>query len=89
MRSVLIAIYELRAEEIFVIGHHDCGMNNINPTGTLEKMVTQGGIPLQSTSHCRVVAIRSTCGLTYGSSDLLIRSHSAACSLAHTRVRRH
>ena len=48
MRSVLIAIYELRAEEVFVIGHHDCGMSGLNPTSTLEKMVTQGGIPPQS-----------------------------------------
>lgn len=48
MRSVLVAIYELGAEEIFVVGHHDCGMNNINPQSTLDKMVTQGGIPPQS-----------------------------------------
>jgi hypothetical protein len=32
----------------FRAGHHDCGMNNINPTGTLDKMVTQGGIPPES-----------------------------------------
>lgn len=30
MRSVIVALYELGADEVFVIGHHDCGMNNIN-----------------------------------------------------------
>jgi len=29
MRSIIVAIYELDVEEIFVIGHHGCGMNNI------------------------------------------------------------
>jgi len=26
MRSILVAIYELKAEEVCVIGHHGCGM---------------------------------------------------------------
>lgn len=48
MRSVLIAIFELRADEVFVVAHHDCGMNNINPSKTIEKMVTRGGIKPES-----------------------------------------
>jgi len=42
MRSVIVALYELNADEVFVIGHHDCGMSKINPTQTLEKMVKAG-----------------------------------------------
>ncbi|ABO50685.1 carbonic anhydrase [Desulforamulus reducens MI-1] len=42
MRSILVAIYELGAEEVFVIGHYDCGMANINPHRTLENMVQRG-----------------------------------------------
>jgi len=30
MRSIMIAVYELRAEEIYVVGHHDCGMSNLD-----------------------------------------------------------
>src|SRR3977135_3372051 len=26
MRSILVAIYSLGAQEIYVVGHHDCGM---------------------------------------------------------------
>ena len=48
MRSVLIAIFELKADEVFVVGHHDCGMNNINPSDTIEKMVDVGGIAPES-----------------------------------------
>src|SRR4051812_26539692 len=29
MRSILIAIYQLKAEEVLVIGHHDCGMSHL------------------------------------------------------------
>lgn len=42
MRSILVAIYELGAEEVLVIGHHDCGMANINPDATIAKMVNRG-----------------------------------------------
>ncbi len=30
MRSVLVAIYELKADEVFVVGHLDCGMASLN-----------------------------------------------------------
>ena len=26
MRSILVAVYELGADEVCVVGHHDCGM---------------------------------------------------------------
>ena len=29
MRSLIVAVYELHADEIYVIGHHDCGMSAI------------------------------------------------------------
>jgi carbonic anhydrase len=30
MRSILVAVYQLGAREIAVVGHHDCGMTNLN-----------------------------------------------------------
>lgn len=30
MRSVLVALYELKASEVCVIAHHGCGMDNLN-----------------------------------------------------------
>lgn len=42
MRSILVAVYELGAEEIFLVGHHDCGMGKLNPTAIQEKMIAKG-----------------------------------------------
>jgi carbonic anhydrase len=42
MRSLLVAIYELKAEEVFVIGHHGCGMSNINPDDMIEQFMQRG-----------------------------------------------
>jgi carbonic anhydrase len=42
MRSLLVAIYELKAEEVFVIGHHGCGMSNINPDTMIEQFIQRG-----------------------------------------------
>ena len=42
MRSVIIALYELRATEVFVVGHDDCGMRTVAPEGTMKKMVAAG-----------------------------------------------
>ncbi len=42
MKSLLIAVYELQADEIFVIGHHDCGMTGIDSDSTLDKMIERG-----------------------------------------------
>lgn len=42
MRSILVAVYELQAEEVFVIGHHDCGMSQIQSNHVIEKMKDRG-----------------------------------------------
>lgn len=42
MRSLLVAIYELQADEVFVIGHYDCGMSTVNPEKMLKKMTERG-----------------------------------------------
>lgn len=45
MRSLVVAVYELRAEEICVVAHHDCGMSAINPTRILDSAVQRGVNP--------------------------------------------
>lgn len=42
MRSLLVAVYELQAEEVLVIGHHDCGMSGMKPDGIMEHMRKRG-----------------------------------------------
>lgn len=42
MRSLIIAIYELQADEVFIIGHYDCGMSSINIENIISKMVDRG-----------------------------------------------
>jgi carbonic anhydrase len=39
MRSLMLAIYELQVEEILVIGHHDCGMQGLDSSRIIEKML--------------------------------------------------
>lgn len=47
MRSILVAVTELKAEEVFVVGHYDCGMSSINPDAMIEKMINRG-IPAET-----------------------------------------
>lgn len=42
MRSLLIAIYELQADEVYIIGHYDCGMSSIDTDSIIDKMVARG-----------------------------------------------
>lgn len=42
MRSILVAVYELHADEVFIIGHYDCGMSSINTDRITENMVNRG-----------------------------------------------
>lgn len=42
MRSILVAVYDLGAEEICVIGHHGCGMGSIDPEASIRKMKERG-----------------------------------------------
>lgn len=42
MRSVLVAVYQLGAEEIAVVGHHGCGMTGLNHAEVLDKARHRG-----------------------------------------------
>ena len=42
MRSVLIAVYQLKVKEIAVVGHYDCGMQDLNPDDMIAKMIERG-----------------------------------------------
>lgn len=42
MRSLLVAVYRLQAEEIYVISHHDCGMAQINGKELIADMIARG-----------------------------------------------
>lgn len=44
MRSILVAVYELQAQEVVVIGHHGCGMTNLDSDGMVKKFVEEGGV---------------------------------------------
>ncbi|MDO4433012.1 MAG: carbonic anhydrase [Alysiella sp.] len=44
MRSLLVAVFELRVQEIMVVAHHDCGMRGLNSTSFLHK-AQDNGIP--------------------------------------------
>lgn len=44
MRSILVAVYELGAKEVIVIGHHGCGMTNLDSEGMVKKIIEQGGV---------------------------------------------
>jgi len=42
MRSLIIAVYELGVEDIMVIGHHDCGMQNMEASRLVRNMADRG-----------------------------------------------
>ena len=42
MRSVLVAVYQLGAEEIAVVGHHGCGMTGLSAADVLNKAMARG-----------------------------------------------
>ncbi|MDT2045114.1 carbonic anhydrase [Priestia aryabhattai] len=42
MRSILVAVYALQADEVYVIGHHDCGAGKLEPISFLEAVKEQG-----------------------------------------------
>lgn len=44
MRSLLIAVFELKVKEIMVVAHHDCGMRGLMPNEFLKK-AQEHGIP--------------------------------------------
>lgn len=53
MRSLIVAVYELRTEEICVVAHHDCGMSAIDPAHILDKACERG------VSHETVATLRA------------------------------
>ncbi|MCS4487296.1 beta-class carbonic anhydrase [Staphylococcus americanisciuri] len=42
MRSILVGIYALGAEEIIIMGHKDCGMGNIDVESVMKTMADRG-----------------------------------------------
>ena len=45
IRSIVVAVYEFQADEVLVIGHHGCGMSNLNVDATIEKAIQRGISP--------------------------------------------
>jgi carbonic anhydrase len=45
MRSIIVAIYEFDADEVLVIGHHNCGMSHLDVNKTIEKVIHRGISP--------------------------------------------
>ena len=42
MRSILVAVYELGAQEVAIIGHHQCGMTGLSCARVLDKARQRG-----------------------------------------------
>lgn len=42
MKSLLVSIYALEADHVLVIGHNDCGMQNLEGDALVEKIVNSG-----------------------------------------------
>lgn len=42
MRSLLVAVYELKADEVYIVGHYDCGMSAVDPDHMIEHMRERG-----------------------------------------------
>lgn len=42
IKSILVAVYKLQAEEIVVIGHHDCGMSCVDTKELKDMMLDEG-----------------------------------------------
>lgn len=52
MRSILVAVYELRVEEVMVVAHHDCGMRGLNAQKFLQNAENKG-IPAERIATLR------------------------------------
>ena len=42
IRSILVAVYEFHADEVLVIGHHGCGMNNLDADKIIDNANARG-----------------------------------------------
>jgi carbonic anhydrase len=45
IRSIVVAVYEFEADEVLVVGHHGCGMSNLDVDKTIDKAVKRGISP--------------------------------------------
>ncbi|WP_249870216.1 beta-class carbonic anhydrase [Oceanobacillus saliphilus] len=50
MKSILVAVLKLKADEVVVIGHHDCGMSNVD-TEALKNTMIERGIPKEAINN--------------------------------------
>lgn len=58
MRSLIIAIYNLEVDTILVVGHRDCGMQNIDNQAIQEKMQQRG-------IHRETIELIKFCGVDF------------------------
>lgn len=42
MRSIIVAVYELDAREVCVVGHHNCGMTGLDSNAIIDQMKENG-----------------------------------------------
>ncbi|WP_174616052.1 beta-class carbonic anhydrase [Virgibacillus ihumii] len=42
MRGILVGVYALKCEEMFLVGHKDCGMSSVNTSDLVKKMQERG-----------------------------------------------
>ena len=42
MRSILVAVYQLKAAEVAVVGHYGCGMTGLSSAEVLQKAIARG-----------------------------------------------
>ena len=56
MRSIIVAVYDLGADEICVIGHYGCGMSSMNSEETIRKM-TENGVSRDTIDTLKVAGI--------------------------------
>ncbi|MGA3067393.1 MAG: carbonic anhydrase, partial [Tepidisphaeraceae bacterium] len=56
MRSLMVAVYELNAGEIAVVGHYGCGMTKLSSERVLQKAIARGVSPelLQTLEHAGI-----------------------------------
>lgn len=56
MRSILLAVYELNADEVCVVSHYDCGMNGLQADKILSKAKSRGitGEAIKTLQNARV-----------------------------------
>lgn len=49
VRSILVAIYALECSEVFIIGHTDCGMSQLDDAAFMQRMLDRG-VPAEAIS---------------------------------------